>query len=224
HTREEFKDLLYQVLNKNRLMDAMIRITITRGEGEVGWILPTSSIPTVAILPRPFSGYSPSLYEKGVHIAVIEDQRHTVFGFHPQIKSTSFLNHILVKLQAQEKGAYEGVLLNWKGYATEGATSNLFIVKEGRLLTPSPEAGILEGVTRRAVLELARDHGIPVEEGILSIEALYQADECFLTNTGIEIMPVVMIDQKALGSGLPGPLTIFLLKMFREAIQKLTRG
>lgn len=223
HTREEFRDILYQILEKNELKDALIRITITRGEGEAGSVLPPSVEPTVVILPRPFAGYPPSLYEKGVRIATIEAQHQPLSSPHPRIKSTSFQKNILVKMQAQQKGADDAVLLDGRGYATEGTTSNLFIVKEGRLITPSPEVGILEGITRKTVMELAGGQGILVQEGLLSREELYQADECFLTNTGIEIMPVVVIDEHFLGSGHPGPLTIFLMKGFREAVKEMIR-
>ncbi len=223
HTREESREILYQVLKKNKLKDALIRITITRGEGEVGSVLPPSVEPTVVILPRPFAGYPPSFYEKGAKIVTVKDQHHLLSGLRPGIKSTSFQKNILVKMQAQQRGADDAVLLNRQGYATEGTTSNLFIVKEGRLITPSPEVGILEGITRRTVMELAGGRGIPVQEGLLSREELYQADECFLTNTSIEIMPVVVIDERPLGSGHPGPLTIFLMKAFREAVKEMVR-
>jgi branched-chain amino acid aminotransferase len=221
HTREEFRGLLYQVLGKNQLKDALIRITITRGEGEVGLILPPPVKPTVVILPRPFAGYPDSSYEKGVKIVTIEGQLHSPSGPHPSIKSTSFLYPILAKMQARQKDADDGVLLDRHGNVAEGTTSNLFLVKEGRLITPSAEAGILKGVTRQTVMELARDKGISVQEALFSCEDLYQADECFLTNTGFEIMPVVTVDGRGLGSGHPGPLTILLRKAFREAVQEM---
>ncbi|HXC61630.1 MAG TPA: aminotransferase class IV, partial [Nitrospiria bacterium] len=220
HTREEFREILDQILKKNKLKDALIRITITRGEGEVGSVLPPSVEPTVVILPRPFAGYPPASYEKGVKIVTIKDQHHFPSGLHPEIKSTSFQKNILVKMQAQQKGADDAVLLNGHGYVMEGTSSNLFIVKEGKIITPSPEVGILEGITRRTVMELAGGRGIPVHEGLLSREELYQADECFLTNTSVEIMPVVVIDENSLGAGHPGPLTIFLMKAFREAVKE----
>lgn len=223
HTREEFGDILDQVLEKNKLKDALIRITITRGEGDIGSVLPTTVKPTVVILPRPFAGYPPSFCEKGLKVVTIEARDRPLSGPHPRIKSTSFLKNILAKIQAQQKGSDDAVLLNWQGYAAEATTSNLFIVKEGRLVTPSPEVGILEGITRKTVMELARGQGIPVEEALLSREELYQADECFLTNTSMEIMPVVAMDGHVLGAGHPGPLTIFLRKVFQESVQGMTR-
>lgn len=223
HTREEFRDILYQILEKNELKDALIRITITRGEGEVGSILPPSVEPTVTILPRPFAGYPPAFYEKGVKILTVKNQHPLLSGLCPGVKSTSFQKNILVKMQAQQKGVDDAVLLDGRGYATEGTTSNLFIVKEGRLITPSLEVGILEGITRKTVMELASGQGIAVREGLLSREELHQADECFLTNTSIEIMPVVVIDEHSLGSGHPGPSTIFLMKAFREAVKEMIR-
>jgi len=223
HTQEELRGILYQVLEKNELKDALIRITITRGEGEVGSVLPPSVEPTVVILPRPFAGYPPAFYEKGVKIVTIKNPCPLLSGLGPGIKSTSFQKNILVKMQAQQKGADDAVLLDGRGYATEATTSNLFIVKEGRLITPSLEVGILEGITRQTVMELAGGQGIAVQEGLLSCEQLHQADECFLTNTSIEIMPVVVIDEHFLGSGHPGPLTIFLMKAFREAVKEMIR-
>jgi branched-chain amino acid aminotransferase len=114
-------------------------------------------------------------------------------------------------------------MLDGRGYVTEGTTSNIFIVKKGRLITPLPEVGILEGITRQTVMELAEDRGIPVREAHFFSKELYRADECFLTNTSLEIMPVVGIDGHPLGSGHPGNLTILLLKAFREAIKKTIR-
>jgi len=223
HTRKEFREILYQTLKKNRMKNALIRITITRGEGKVGSVLPFSVKPTIVLFPRPFAGYPPALYEKGLKVVTIKDRYNLLAGLRPGIKSTSFQKNILVKMQAQQEGADDAVMIDGRGYVTEGTTSNLFIVKKGRLITPLPEVGILEGITRRTVMELADDRSIPVREAHLFRKELYRADECFLTSTGLEIMPVVGIDGHSLGSGHPGILTILLMKVFREAIKKMIR-
>jgi branched-chain amino acid aminotransferase len=224
YSREEFRNIVHQVLKKNRLKDALIRITISRGEGEVGSVLPLSVEPTVAVLPRPFSGHPPAFYEKGAKIVTVKDRHALLSGRRPGMKSTSFQRNILVKMQAQQEGADDAVMLNERGHVTEGTTSNVFIVRERTLITPPLKVGILEGITRRAVAELAKRHGIPVQEGLITRKALYRANECFLTNTSIEILPVVAIDGHSIGSGHPGLLTVFLMKTFRETARKTVRG
>jgi branched-chain amino acid aminotransferase len=215
YTRKEFSEILHKLLKKNRLKNALIRITISRGEGEVGSVLSRSAEPTVVVLSRLFSGYPPALYGKGVKIATVKDCR----PLYPGIKSTSFQKNVLIKMRAQGEGADDAVMVDEHGYVMEGTSSNLFIVKKGRLVTPPPEAGILEGITRRTVMELAARRSIPVQEALFSREEMYGADECFLSNTSLEVMPVVEIDRHSMGSGQPGPLTILLMKAFRTAVR-----
>jgi branched-chain amino acid aminotransferase len=219
HTRNEFSGIISHVLKKNRIKNALIRITITRGEGQVGSILPSSVKPTVVISSRPFAGYPAALYEKGIKI--ISVKKPHLSGLQSGIKSTSFQNNVLVKMQAQLEDADDAVVLDEHDYVMEGTTSNVFIVKKGRLITPSSGTGILEGITRRTVMELAGIRGIGIQETLLSYKDLYKADECFLTNTSFEIMPVVAVDKHFLASGHPGPLTILLIKAFRETVRSM---
>jgi branched-chain amino acid aminotransferase len=211
---KDWPALLSEAISRNGLTDAYLRITISRGEGEIGLDPALCPRPTVVILAKPFAPYPPHLFQDGVSLAILQVRRNLSTALSPQIKSLNFLNNILAKQEATRARAFDGIMLNAEGHLTECSISNLFFVRGGRLCTPSVECGILDGITREVVLLLARENGVPIEEGRYKAEALQQAEECFLTNTTMEIMPVREIDSMPVGSGRPGPLTLKLRDLF----------
>lgn len=226
-TPDDIQKILNQTLEANRLKDARLRITISRGTDEIGLEPKASSSPTIVVIAKAFSGHLEILYEKGVDVAVVKTRKTPAASLDPRIKSLNYLNHLLAKMESQKMGVFEGILLNQDGYLCEGTVSNLFLVKQGHLLTPASSCGILEGITRQTVLEVAQKAGIPVKEGFFRPDEIFGADECFLTNTTMELMPVVRISGLAtlqeaypIGDGRVGPTTRFLLKVYRELVMK----
>jgi branched-chain amino acid aminotransferase len=217
---EKIGDALNESLTVNKLREAYLRIQISRGPGEIGLDPALCPAPTMVIAVKPFKDYPAELYEKGVSVAVTATRRNHPLAQDPAIKSTNFLNNILAKIESLRVGAYEGIMLNWKGYVAEGTISNLFLVRKGVLRTPSLETGILEGITRELVLSLARRQQVPVEEALLRPRDMLKADECFITNTTLEIMPVTTVDGKPVGPGVPGPVTKKLLTAYRNEVQR----
>jgi len=216
----QLESILYDTLNRNALRDALLRLTLTRGEGEIGLDPALCEKPTLVITARPFTGYPLDDYLIGISAALVRVRRNAPAALDPALKSTSFLNNILAKIEAKKAGAVEGIFLNSDGYLSEGTVSNLFWVRQGRLETPSLAVGLLEGITREVVIALAEKEGIPVKEGFYKPEVLIEADEAFLTNSGFELMPLTRIDGEAIGSGLPGPITGRLHHAFKEVIRE----
>jgi branched-chain amino acid aminotransferase len=171
----------------------------------------------VIIIADTISLYPEPLYTQGLELVTVATRRMPNWALDPRIKSLNYLNNILAKLEAQQAGVEEAVMLNAEGYVAECTADNIFVVRQGRLLTPSTAAGALPGITRDSVLELARDLGVPCEETFLTRYDLYTADECFMTGTGAEIVPVIRLDRRQIGTGTPGPLT----HQFRQAFAKL---
>jgi len=218
---ERWPELLHEAMIRNDVgnarQDAYLRITVTRGAGEIGLDPALCPSPTVVIMAKPLLPPNESLYATGVELIVASTRRNLPGALSPQIKAISFLNNILAKREAIAAGAFDGILLNWEHRLTECTTSNLFFVTDGCLHTPALECGLLEGITRTAVLHLAKAQRIPIEEGRFIPAHLYHADECFLTNTTMEVMPVVMVDRRQIGDGKPGPITRALHKLFRAS-------
>jgi branched-chain amino acid aminotransferase len=187
--------------------DAYLRITISRGAGDIGLDPALCPTPTVVIMTKPLHQPPLEQYRIGVNLIVARTRRNLPSALSPQIKATNFLNNILAKREAIAAGAFDSILLNWESHLTECTVSNLFFVRAGRLCTPALACGLLDGITRDIVLSLAREAQIPVDEGHFGIEAIHKADECFLTNTSMEVMPVTMVDGHPVGNGIPGPLT-----------------
>lgn len=210
--------LLHEAMTKNDVgndrVDAYLRITITRGAGEIGLDPALCSIPTVVIMTKPLAPPSPQTYQNGVSLVVAKTRRNLPTALDPQIKATNFLNNIQAKREAIAAGAFDSILLNWESHLTECTVSNLFFVQTGRLCTPALSCGLLDGITRDIVLNLARELQISVEEGSFGVEAIHKADECFVTNTSMEVMPVTRVDGLPIGNGIPGPLTQQLHRHF----------
>ncbi len=217
---EKIGDALREALTVNKLREAYLRIQISRGPGDIGLDPALCPAPTMVIATKPFKDYPADLYENGVAVSVVETRRNHPLALNPAIKSTNFLNNILAKIESLKTGAYEGVLLNWEGYVAEGTISNIFLVKKGVLYTPSIETGILEGVTRDLVMHLARKERIPVKEALLKPKELRDADECFLTNTTVEVLPVTSVDGDPVGDGEPGAITETLRAAYQDEVRR----
>jgi len=209
--------LLYDTLHRNNLTNAILRLTITRGEGIEGSFDITPNLrPTIFISARPFEGYPSETYRKGVRTSIATTRQ----GFQEvsSFKSISFINRVLARQEAIRRGVSEAILLNPKGYLAEGSVSNLFWVRKGVLYTPSLSAGILAGTTRQTVLAIANEEMISAREGLYRPESLLSANEAFLTNTGLQLMPCVRVDRKKIGTGRPGPVTQRLHQAFLKKI------
>src|SRR3990170_2612385 len=215
---EKIRDILHESLTLNSLRDAYVRIQISRGPGEIGLDPALCPEPTTVVVAKYLKRYPSEYYEKGVSVAVVQTRRNHPLALNPAIKGTNFLNNILAKIEANKAGAYEGIMLNWEGFVAEGTISNIFMVKGRVLRTPALNVGILEGVTRGLVLDLARNEKIPARESAFSPQELIGADECFITNSTMEIMPVTLIDAKPIGNSGPGPLTATLMRAYRHEV------
>lgn len=200
--------------------DGYIRLVITRGAGSLGLDIRRTSNPQVIIIVDTISLYPEEMYEQGMAIITASTIRNHPAAVSPRIKSLNYLNNILAKIEGTDAGFQEALMLNHKGDVAECTGDNIFIVKNGVLKTPPTDAGILEGVTRNVVMELARAAGIPVEEPTLQRHDLYVADECFLTGTAAEVIPVVKLDGRPIGEGTPGPITRQLRRRFQEYVRE----
>jgi branched-chain amino acid aminotransferase len=217
---KDWPNLVSDAIARNNLRDAYLRITVSRGTGEIGLDPGLCPKPTVVIIAKPFQAYPPHLFTKGVSLITTTVHRNLATALSPQIKSLNFLNNILAKQEATKAGAFDGLMLNAEGHLTECTTSNVFFIQQGRLCTPSVACGILDGITRDVVLTLAREQNIRTEEHHYMPEALRQADEAFLTNTTFELMPVCEIDGHRIGAGKPGPMTKTLHEAFHASLNR----
>ncbi|MDD5687446.1 MAG: branched-chain-amino-acid transaminase [Elusimicrobia bacterium] len=195
-SKQYIKKSVYQTLKINKLKDAYIRMSLSRGEGEIGLDPALCPKPTFVIIVKKFKPYPREFCEKGIKIIIAKTRRNHPAALNPEIKSTNFLNNILAKIEAKNKNAFEAIMLNIEGFVTEGTISNIFIVKNNVLKTPSIKCGILDGITRKYILKIAKSLRIKTKESFLKPKDLYTADECFITNTSLEIMPVSLIDNK----------------------------
>ena len=203
----------------NAKQEGYIRLIVTRGAGTLGLDPRKTTDPQVMIIVDDISLYPPELYDSGLEVITASTIRNHHNAVNPRIKSLNYLNNILAKIEAIRAGCLEAIMLNVNGEVAECTGDNIFLVKKGELRTPPISAGILEGVTRNAVLELAQQAKIPARELTLTRHDVYAADECFLTGTAAEVIPVVKCDGRVLGSGKPGPIT----RRLREAFHQLTR-
>ena len=215
-SREELKGRLLETLRKNKLKDAYIRLVVSRGEGDLGLDPRKCPHPDVIIIADKINIYPEEFYKKGLEVVIVSTRRNIPSALNARIKSLNYLNNILAKLEANLQGVPEGIMLNKDGYVAECTADNIFMVKDGHLITPPPWIGILKGITQDTIMDLAREEGIPVEEKIFTPVALYSSEECFLTGTAAEVMPVTKIDGRVIGDGMPGPITKKLMIKFRE--------
>lgn len=204
--------------------ESLIRLVLTRGVGPFGYSPDICPRPSFLVYVEDFIRPSESLYEKGVTATIASVRRNPSTALDPHIKSINLLNNILAALDAHERGVDEAILLNIAGNVAEGSNTNVFCVRGDRVLTPPLSAGLLEGLTRDYLFSVCRGAGVPCEEQDLTRGDLLSADECFITSTTREIVPVVSIDGTAIGSGVPGPMTRRLLTLFREAARREIDG
>jgi branched-chain amino acid aminotransferase len=218
------KDVVAKAVNDtlaaNKLADGYVRLIVTRGAGSLGLDPNRTKNPQVIVIADTISLYPQEFYDKGLRIVTAATQRVHSAALSPRIKSLNYLNNIMAKLEGLQAGCVEALMLNHKGEVAECTGDNLFVVRLGRLLTPPPDAGILEGITRGAVMELAHAAGIDCREATLTRYDIYTSDECFLTGTAAEVIPVVEIDGRKVGSGTPGPVTSRLTAEFHRLVRQ----
>lgn len=198
---DHLKIAVYETLIANTLRNAYVRLTVSRGRGPVGLDPDLCSEPTFVIIAQELKEYPRAFYENGLTVTISETRRNLKEAINPRIKSLNFLNNILAKIEAKKSGAYEALMLNARGKLTEGTISNLFFLKDGIVCTPSLACGILDGITRGIVIELAGREGLNVKEGAFTKTDLYSAEEVFLTNTTMEVMPVSKVDDRQYAVG-----------------------
>ncbi|MBM3875846.1 MAG: branched-chain-amino-acid transaminase [Verrucomicrobia bacterium] len=218
-TPAEMGRAVVETCRRNKLTDAYIRLVVTRGVGTLGLDPNRCKRASVIIIAGKIQVYPPALYERGMDIVTVPTTRNLVNAVNPAIKSLNYLNNILAKIEANIAGVEEAILLNGEGFVAECTADNLFIVKGRRLLTPPLSAGALYGITRGVVLDLGRESGLETGEPNLTRYDLYIADECFLTGTGAEIIPVVKIDGRVIGTGRPGATTRSLIEKYKALTQ-----
>lgn len=205
---------------RNKIRDGYVRLLVTRGVGTLGLDPNRCAKPSIIIIAGGIQLYPAELYQKGMAIVTVPTTRNLINAVNPAIKSLNYLNNILAKLEAINAGVQEAVMLNAEGFVAECTGDNLFIVKDGRLFTPPLSSGALYGITRQTVMELARESGMNVSEPNLTRYDLFVADECFLTGTGAEIIPVNRIDGRVIGNGRPGPVTVDLITRYHALTKK----
>ncbi len=213
---DETREVVLETLRRNDLRSAYIRLVVTRGRGDLGLDPRKCLKPSLFCIASSIQLYPEELYEKGLEVITVPTTRNCNEAVNPQIKSLNYLNNILAKIEANLAGTMEAIMLNPQGYVAEATGDNIFIIKEGVLFTPPGSANILNGITRNVVMELARQRGVTVKEELFTRHDLYIADQVFLTGTAAELIPVIKIDGRIIGSGKPGALFHQLLQDFRE--------
>ncbi len=219
--KDQMIDAVIKTLKENSLKDSYIRLIVTRGEGDLG-LDPRKckGNATIIVIADKVSLYPAELYKKGMDIITVPTVRNLPEALNPQIKSLNYLNNILAKIEAVNSGHEEAIMMDSLGYVAECTGDNIFIVKGKHLFTPPQCMGTLRGITRDAVLEIARKEKIPVHEHVLTRHELYNSSECFLTGTAAEIIPVVKVDGRVIGTGSPGELTLQLMEEFHQLTRK----
>jgi branched-chain amino acid aminotransferase len=213
---DSLKRSVYETLIANSLRNAFVRLTISRGYGPIGLDPDLCPEPTVVIVAQEMKDYPRSFHEKGISLIIPETKRNFKEALNPEIKSLNFLNNILAKIEAKKRGAYDAIMLNVYGKLSEGTISNIFFYKNGILCTPSPECGILNGITRSIVITTAKRDGLNVKEAEFMKEDLYSSEEVFITSTTLEIMPVSKVDDQKY---TVGNITNVLHKAYREEVR-----
>ncbi len=217
-TRAELSWATCETCRQNNLTDAYIRLVITRGVGDLGlapWLCPK---PTVFIIASKISLYPKEHYDNGLAIVTVPTRRIGPAALPPTIKSLNYLNNILGKIEAKQFGALEAIMLNDQGYVAECTADNVFIVHKGTIITPASSQGALKGITRDTVIDIAKEIGVPLQESNMTRYDIWCADECFLTGSGAEVIPVVKLDGRVIGDGKPGPITQRVLTAFRQRV------
>jgi branched-chain amino acid aminotransferase len=216
-TPEEFKDVIIETVRRNGLRDCYVRAIVSRGEGDLGLDPRACRTPaTVVIIASSIALYPEEVYDQGLELITCTTRRNMPTALNPEIKSLNYLNNILARLEVARVGAHEGLMLSHLGFVAEATGDNVFVVREGKLITPPTYIGVLDGITRQVVLELAEEMDLSIHEDMLSLYDVHTADECFLTGTAAEIVPVARVDGRTIGDGRPGPITKRLMERFKE--------
>lgn len=218
YTQEEFTDLVVKTVERNQHESAYIRIVVSRGVGDLGLDPNNCRGANVVIIVEPLAIFPKHLYETGLEIVTVATRRNRPDVLSPKVKSLNYLNNILVKIEARLANVNEALMLNDQGYVAEGSADNVFIIKDGVFYTPPGYIGALEGITRNAVIDIARELGYEVKEEPFTRHDVYTADEVFLTGTAAEVIAVVKVDGRPIGNGVPGSYTKQLLEKFRERV------
>ena len=217
-SRQEIADATCETCRQNNLSDGYIRLVVTRGVGDLGlspWLCPK---PSIFIIADKIALYPAEHYTTGLSIVTVPTRRMNAAALSPAVKSLNYLNNILAKIEARQAGALEAIMLNDQGYVAECTGDNIFIVHKGEILTPAASQGALKGITRDAIFELAKEIGVPIREVDLTRYDVWCADECFLTGTGAEVIPVVKLDGREIGDAKPGVITQKVLSAFRRRV------
>jgi branched-chain amino acid aminotransferase len=215
-THDQLSRICSQLLERNSLADAILRMSLTRGPAAGGIGITRTGEPTIVAFARPPTPLPADAYTQGVSAKLVAIRRTASAALDSRVKSMNFLNYILARIEAEKAGAFEAIMLTASGHIAEASTSNLFFVKNSTLVTPSLDCDILPGITRAAVLELASGLGLDCEERQTRPQEIEQFSECFLTNSGLELVPVTRIDDVRIGSGRPGPVYERLIRAYRE--------
>ncbi len=217
-TRAQLAEAVCETCRRNKLNDGYIRLVVTRGVGDLGLAPWSCANPTTFIIASKISLYPQEYYDNGLSIVTVPTRRIAADALPPTIKSLNYLNNILAKIEAKQAGALEAIMLNAQGYVAECTADNVFVVHKGEIITPSSSAGALKGITRATVFDIAQELGIPMRSADLTRYDVWCADECFLTGTGAEVIPVVKLDGRIIGIGKPGPVTARVLASFRKRV------
>lgn len=220
YTIEELTQIIVDTVRKNELSSAYIRVVVSRGIGNLGLDPASCSEPRVIVIAESLSLFPKELYERGLKVGSVATRRNRPDVLSPQVKSLNYLNNILVKLEAKQAGVDEALMLNDQGYVTEGSGDNIFIIKNGVIYTPPVYLGALEGITRNAIIDLARENGYEVVEKPFTRHDVYIADEVFLTGTAVEVVAVIEVDTRKIKDGKPGPITNHLLAEFKNLVMR----
>lgn len=215
---DKMEEALLEGVKRYGKTEGYIRLVATRGPGDLGLDPDKCSDPTLFFIIDTISLYPEKFYREGIPVVTASSRRLPPDGLDPRVKTLNYLNNIMAKVEAKQAGCIEAVMLNHRGEVAECTADNIFIVRDGILSTPAPHCGILQGITRQTVLELAVEEGIDARQTVLTRFDLYTADECFMTGSGAEIVPVVKIDGRTIGSGHPGETTERLRRAFRRMV------
>jgi len=217
-SRKEISDAVCETCRQNQLNDGYIRLVVTRGVGDLGlspWLCPK---PSIFVIANKIALYPEEHYTTGLNIVTVPTRRLSPAALSPSVKSLNYLNNILAKIEAKQFGALEAIMLNDQGYVAECTGDNIFIIHKGEIITPAASQGALKGITRDTILDIAREINVPLREADLTRYDVWNADECFLTGTAAEVIPVVKLDGREIGTGKPGAITQKVLASFRRRV------
>lgn len=218
-TRKQLSDAVCETCRANGLTDAYIRLVVTRGVGDLGLSPWLCKVPSIFIIADKIALYPAKYYLEGLEIVTVATRRMNPSALSPAIKSLNYLNNILAKIEARQAGVLEAIMLNDQGFVAECTGDNIFTVHKGKIYTPAAQQGALKGITRDAVFDIAKELGVPMEEHDLTRYDVWNADEVFLSGTGAEVIPVVKVDGRVIGSGAPGPIFARVLESFRRRVR-----